>query len=286
MTLTVREPRVFHAVGLLFHLRDLSTVTPRSDVAARACDVSVDVTEDRWCDAPGVTLFTSGGLAAPQRTVRVSARRFAPCEFRSTRGPRRSPAPFHPRPASLTRSFALPLRRSLASLYALTPASRSRARRRVSHAASSTLFPANPLPGVSLASSRDNLAPRAPVWPAASRHPPPRERNPKSSRLVRWHRSRRGRNSAHHARFTRLARLTPSSPSSSRSGVSPRRRRRPLPRARVAVSPRLPHLVRFERVVAFRVASTAHSRSSRSPTMCPSSAATPPLFEVCCHLVR
>ena len=181
----------------------------------RGCD------RDRWCDAPGVTLFTSGGLAAPQRTVRVSARRFAPCEFRSTRGPRRSPAPFHPRPASLTRSFALPLRRSLASLYALTPASRSRARRRVSHAASSTLFPANPLPGVSLASSRDNLARRAPVWPAASRHPPPRERNPKSSRLVRWHRSRRGRNSAHHARFTRLARLTPSSPSSSRSGVSP-----------------------------------------------------------------
>ena len=130
-----------------------------------------------------------------------------------------------------------------------------------------------------------NLAPARLVRPAASRHPPSQERNPKSSRLVRWHRSRRGRNSAHHARFTRLARLTPSSPSSSRSRVSPVAVVRRC-RARVAGSPRLPHLVRFERVVAFRVASTAHSRSSRSPTMCPSSAATPPLFEVCCHLVR
>ena len=205
--------------------------------------------------------------------------------------------PLHPRPASLTRSlppaarFAHPLlrpplRRSLASLYALTPASRSRARRRVSHAASSTLFPANPLPGVSLASSRDNLARRArPSGPqlrasaAPGKKPkvqPARPLAPFETRTKQCAPRSLHAPRAPHAVVAILVQV----------GSLARRRRRPLPCARVAVSPRLPHLVRFERVVAFRVASTAHSRSSRSPTMCLSSAATPPLFEVCCHLVR
>ena len=94
-----------------------------------------------------------------------------------------SPGASHPRPASLTRSVRAPSRSQLSVLVRATLAHRARARRRVSHAASSTLFPANPPPGVSLRPRATNLAPARLSGPQllGIRHPRKETQSPAGS---------------------------------------------------------------------------------------------------------